>query len=70
MGPVQVVGQDGHRHGITEEEKAKGAQGLQQRMRSRHRNNQENSRAISYKTAINWCHQIPLRNPGTVRKSR
>ena len=41
MGPVQVVGQDGHRHGITEEEKTKGAQGVQQRMRSRHRNNQE-----------------------------
>ena len=41
MGPVQVVGQDRHRHGITEEEKAKGAQSVQQRMCSRHRNNQE-----------------------------
>lgn len=29
----------------------------------------KNSRAISYKTAINWCHQIPLRKPGTVRKA-
>lgn len=70
MGPVQVVGQDGHRHCITEEEKTKGAQGVQQRMRSRYRNNQEKQQGDIVQDGNQLVPPDPLRKPGTVRKSR